>query len=89
MIHSEPWKHAVNTDARCPVVNRGLYWVGYDNAWSIRQKVRYALDRGLAGIAIKNMEMDDWNKVCKQRMVLMKTVARQMQHCRVTLKRKQ
>ncbi|XP_077534406.1 chitinase-3-like protein 1 [Haemaphysalis longicornis] len=38
LFHSEPWKHAVSKDASCPILNRGTNWIGYDNAWSIRQK---------------------------------------------------
>lgn len=85
LFHSEPWKHAVSKDASCPILNRGTNWIGYDNAWSIRQKVVYALRRNLAGIAVRRMEMDDWRGVCGDYTYpLMKTVQSQMQSCRVT-----
>ncbi|XP_077508324.1 chitotriosidase-1-like [Amblyomma americanum] len=83
MFRTEPWKHAVNTDGVCPIVGKDTYWVGYDNSWSIRQKIAYVMRRRLAGIAIQRMEMDDWNGVCGEKMPLYRTVAREMQYCRV------
>ncbi|RVE46554.1 hypothetical protein evm_008789 [Chilo suppressalis] len=65
MLKSDPsWSIRKDHLAKVPYAVKGLDWVSYDNPRSIRDKVKYALKKKLAGIMIWSIETDDFHNVC-------------------------
>ncbi|RVE46555.1 hypothetical protein evm_008790 [Chilo suppressalis] len=65
MLKSDPsWTIRRDHLAKVPYAVNGLNWVSYDDPESIRYKVKYALEKKLAGIMIWSIETDDFHNVC-------------------------
>ncbi|CAH0403338.1 unnamed protein product [Chilo suppressalis] len=65
MLKSDPsWTIRRDHLAKVPYAVNGLNWVSYDDPESIRYKVKYALEKKLAGIMIWSIETDDFYNVC-------------------------
>ena len=48
----------------CILIFRGNQWVGFDNEKSIKAKVEYAYDQGLAGVMAYAIDTDDFRGDC-------------------------
>ncbi|KAI0235438.1 Acidic mammalian chitinase [Lamellibrachia satsuma] len=65
-------------EQRCPYAYKGSEWVGYDNEYSLGEKVNWLKEAGLGGFMAWMLHMDDFNgKFCKAgRFPLLKTLNR-------------
>jgi len=43
---------------------KALLWVGYENEISIQEKVDYAVQKNLGGLAMKSLDLDDSKNDC-------------------------
>ena len=49
---------------KAPYMYKQTKWVSYDNEESIREKVHFAYDHGLAGVMTWSIDTDDFRGVC-------------------------
>ncbi|XP_076438091.1 chitotriosidase-1-like [Babylonia areolata] len=49
---------------QAPYVVDGVRWTGYDDVESIKEKVDYAVQKGLGGVSIWSIDMDDFHGIC-------------------------
>lgn len=47
-------------DQRVPYATKGNQWVGYDDQESIKNKVQYLKNQGLAGAMVWALDLDDF-----------------------------
>lgn len=59
-----PWTTKWDENHMAPYMYKGLKWVSFDNAESIRVKSQYAFDNNLAGVMIWSIDTDDFRGVC-------------------------
>ncbi|XP_070251486.1 chitinase-3-like protein 1 [Myotis yumanensis] len=51
-------------DQRVPYATKGNQWVGYDDQESVKNKVKYLKNRGLAGAMVWTLGLDDFRGTC-------------------------
>lgn len=57
------WQTGIQNGAG-PYAYNGDQWVGYEDATSITEKVKYAMQQGLRGVVAWTIDLDDFNNVC-------------------------
>ena len=75
-------------DQRVPyLVMDNKYWLGYDDVSSLSEKVRYVRSRGLGGVMVWALDLDDFDgRYCNQgKYPLMTAINRQCQATQVTV----
>ena len=55
---------AMSRFSYCILIFRDNQWVGFDNEKSIKAKVEYAYDQGLAGVMAYAIDTDDFRGDC-------------------------
>lgn len=61
-------------EVSAPALVVGDQWIGYDDKTSLRTKIQYMKDMGLAGTMIWAVEWDDFNALCGEKYPLMRTI---------------
>jgi chitinase len=60
----DDWTRVWVDDAQVPYKYDGSNWVSYDDAESIGLKTKFAVDNGLAGVAVWSIDTDDFLSTC-------------------------
>lgn len=58
------WTVAVDRTAQCPYAYRGNQWVGYEDEQSLEEKSKWVTEKGLAGIYVYTLDLDDYRGKC-------------------------
>ena len=61
-------------EAGSPYIVKGDQWIGYDTADSILAKMEYVKSRGLGGVMIWAIELDDNKGICGSERPLMSAI---------------
>jgi len=67
------WKE-LQDEAGSPYILKDDQWIGYDTVDSILAKMEYVKSRGLGGVMIWAIELDDTNGICGPERPLMKAI---------------
>lgn len=49
----------MDSHTQTPYSHKGKQWIGYDNKQSIHKKLRYIINKGLGGVMVWAVDMDD------------------------------
>ncbi|XP_025093782.1 chitotriosidase-1-like [Pomacea canaliculata] len=52
------------TGSKAPYIIENGRWTGYDDVASVQEKVDYAVAKGLGGIMLYTIDLDDFNDIC-------------------------
>uniref|UniRef100_T1DQL3 chitinase n=1 Tax=Anopheles aquasalis TaxID=42839 RepID=T1DQL3_ANOAQ len=68
------WRMRWDSIGLCPYAYRGTQWIGYENATSLEEKVKWVTSKGLAGIYAFSLDLDDYRGKCGEAYPLMKSL---------------
>lgn len=68
------WTVEVDRTAQCPYAYRGKQWVGYENEQSLEEKSKWVTAKGLAGIYVYTLDMDDYRGKCGEPYPLVRSL---------------
>jgi len=66
-------------EVSAPSLAIGDQWIGFDDKTSVRTKVQYMKDQGLAGTMIWSVDMDDFSSICGEKYPLMRTIYKELE----------
>lgn len=75
MMKQRNWRKVFDTIGQCPYAYRGNQWIGYDDEQSLKEKVEFAMSKGLAGVYAFSLDLDDYRGKCGEPYPLMNTLA--------------
>lgn len=59
-----PWKKFWDSESRTPFAVRGAQLITYDDERSVYEKVKFAMEKNLAGIMVWSVDTDDFQGDC-------------------------
>lgn len=68
------WVRSFDNEGKCPYATNGEDWVGYEDAESIAEKVKFVRSEGFAGVMVLSCDMDDFRGLCGPPNVLLDTI---------------
>jgi len=58
------WTTKWDITSQTPYAYKGIEWISYSNARSVKEKVKVAKSKGLAGVMVWSIEQDDFRNKC-------------------------
>ncbi|XP_067122347.1 endochitinase-like [Centruroides vittatus] len=68
------WKKSYDKIGKCPFAYHNDLWVGYEDPYSIEEKMNFILENNYAGAMIWALDMDDFQGVCGKKNVLINVI---------------
>ncbi|XP_058058195.1 endochitinase-like [Anopheles bellator] len=68
------WTTEWDSIAESPYTHLGDQWIGYENERSLETKTRWATEKGLAGVYVYTLDLDDYRGKCGEAYPLVRTL---------------
>ncbi|XP_053671246.1 endochitinase-like [Anopheles nili] len=79
-LNQTGWTQEWDKTAASPYAYRGDQWVGFENELSLEEKSRWATAKGLAGVYVYTLDLDDYRGKCGQTYPLLNSLSKIMQN---------